>query len=118
MAPPPEPLLDWRVPYVELLAMISVSVVSALDASEDGLRLPSSRLRPSPKPIAVVGTPTARMSAQTTAARPENEKGSLFMHLPTRPTRHSCALQGRCQIDSAPRRKPATFRPAASSGSP
>src|SRR3954452_12092478 len=49
MAPPPLlDLLDWRVPYVPLLAMISVSVLSAWLALEPGLRLPRSRFLPSP----------------------------------------------------------------------
>src|ERR1700754_3998844 len=99
MAPPPVPLFDWRVPYVELLAMISVSDVRVRDAFDDGLRLPSSRLRPSPKPMAVVGTPMARMSAQTMAARPE--KGILFIQAATPPRRDSAALQGRRRSDSA-----------------
>src|SRR6478736_6270646 len=86
MAPPPSPsfLLDWRVPYVELLAMISVSVLRA----SEGLRLPSSRFRPSPKPMATEGTPIARMREQTIAARPE--KRSFFMHLATPAPQQSC----------------------------
>src|SRR5690349_21656802 len=41
MAPPPlSDLLDWRVPYVPVLAMICVSLVYACDALSDGLRAP------------------------------------------------------------------------------
>src|ERR1700760_2113964 len=105
MAPPPEPLLDWRVPYVDVLAMICVSLVSEFAGFEPGLRLPRSSVLPSPKPIAVVGTPTARISAATIAARPEKEKGSLFMLPGTPSARQSCALQGRCQLDSVPAAK-------------
>src|SRR4051812_50225480 len=91
MAPPPSPsfLFDWRVPYVEFSAMISVSVFSARFAFEDGLRFPSSRLRPSPKPIATEGTPIARMREHTTAARPEKRKD--FMTDVTRAAQASCA---------------------------
>src|SRR4051794_28107808 len=49
MAPPPlSDLLDWRVPYVELLAMISVSRVYACDSLLDGVRAPPRAGRPSP----------------------------------------------------------------------
>src|SRR4029079_7541258 len=49
MAPPPlSALLDWRVPYVPLLAMIWVSEVGAAEALEPGLRLPRIRFLPSP----------------------------------------------------------------------
>src|SRR3954463_12437444 len=49
MAPPPlSGLLDWRVPYVELLAMISVSRVYACDSLLDGLRAPPRAGWPSP----------------------------------------------------------------------
>ena len=54
--------------------MISVSLVSARAGLLDGLRLPSSRLRPSPKPIATEGMPIARIREHTTAARPEKRK--------------------------------------------
>src|SRR3954447_19438642 len=41
MAPPPlSDLLDWRVPYVPVLAMICVSLAYACDALLDGLRAP------------------------------------------------------------------------------
>src|SRR3954464_7256175 len=41
MAPPPlSDLLDWRVPYVDVLAMICVSFVYDSDALFDGLRAP------------------------------------------------------------------------------
>src|SRR3954454_20242349 len=41
MAPPPlSDLLDWRVPYVPVLAMICVSLEYACDALLDGLRAP------------------------------------------------------------------------------
>src|SRR3954462_7104640 len=41
MAPPPlSDLLDWRVPYVPVLAMISVSLENDCDALLDGLRAP------------------------------------------------------------------------------
>src|SRR3954466_13322884 len=54
--------------------MISVSGGSARLALLEGLRLPSSRLRPSPKPIATEGMPIARMMEQTIAARAEKRK--------------------------------------------
>src|SRR3954453_1531163 len=90
MAPPPSPsfLLDWRVPYVELLAMISVSLLVASAGLLDGLRLPRSMLRPSPKPIATEGMPIAKMREQTIAARAE--KRSFFMHVATRAPQQSC----------------------------
>src|ERR1700740_1615050 len=68
--------------------MIWVSLVRPSEELLDGLRLPSRRLRPSPKPMAVVGTPTARMSAHTIAARPE--KGILFIQPATRGPHESC----------------------------
>src|SRR3954469_25437023 len=69
MAPPPSPsfLLDWRVPYVPLFAMICVSVVTA---ELLGLRLPSRALRPSPKPTATDGTPIATLRAVAPTERP------------------------------------------------
>src|SRR3954452_20545035 len=70
--------------------MISVSDVSARLAFEDGLRLPSRRFRPSPKPIATEGMPIARMREHTTAARPEKRKD--FMPTGTRSAQQSCAL--------------------------
>src|ERR1700712_3000524 len=90
MAPPPSPsfLLDWRGADVELLGVISVSVLSASAGLFDGLRLPSNMLRPSPKPIATEGTPIARIREQTIAARPE--KRSFFMHVPTPAPQQSC----------------------------
>src|SRR3954470_18637643 len=95
MAPPPSPsfLLDWRGPAVGLLAMFSVLVPRASEALLEGLRLPSSRFRPSPKPIATDGTPIARMREQTIAARPE--KRSFFMYLATRAPQQSCGT-ARC----------------------
>src|SRR3954454_8328387 len=95
MAPPPSPslLLDWRVPYVEFSAMISVSEFSARFALLDGLRLPSRRLRPSPKPIATEGTPITRMRVHTTAARPEKRRD--FMIAATRAAQQSCAAASR-----------------------
>src|SRR5690348_9229161 len=60
MAPPPlSDLLDWRVPYVPLFAMISVSFVYACDLSADGLRAP-----PSSGPLG----PAAMASGVTTSA--------------------------------------------------
>src|SRR3954462_12005922 len=114
MAPPPSPsfLLDWRVPYVVVLAMISVSDVSARFGLEDGLRLPSRRLRPSPKPIATEGTPIARMREETIAARAEKRKD--FMTDVTPGAHSSCAPARshsvRCQA--------ATARRASGPGSP
>src|SRR3982751_5110941 len=97
MAPPPSPsfLLDWRGADGEVLGVISVSGGRARVALEEGLRLPSSRLRPSPKPIATEGTPIARMREHTTAARPEKRKD--FMTDVTLRTHSSCALKGHCQ---------------------
>src|SRR5262245_19024230 len=97
MAPPPSPLrrFDWRGPYVVLSAMIWVSDERP---ARDGLRLPSSRLRPSPNPRAVAGTPMARMSAVATAVRPE--KDIFLIRAPTPAPGKSCAPQERCQIDS------------------
>src|ERR687893_198342 len=68
MAPPPSPsrLLDWRVPYEPLLAMIWVSRESEPLL---GLRLPSLVSRPSPKPTAAEGMPIARISAAATTYR-------------------------------------------------
>src|SRR3954469_2934803 len=60
MAPPPlSDLLDWRVPYVEVLAMISVSRVYACDSLLDGLRAPPSTGWPSPAAMANGATQTA-----------------------------------------------------------
>src|SRR4051794_25949936 len=70
--------------------MISVSCVTARLGLLDGLRLPSSRLRPSPKPMATEGAPTARMREQTTAALAEGRKD--FMIYETRSAQSSCAL--------------------------
>src|SRR3954451_158966 len=93
MAPPPSPsfLLDWRGAEGEGVGMISGSEGSARFALLDGLRLPSSRLRPSPKPIATEGTPIARMREQTIAARAEKRKD--FMLLLTPGGRRSCAAE-------------------------
>src|SRR4051794_41970945 len=71
--------------------MISVSEFSARLELLDGLRLPSSRFRPSPKPIATEGTPIARMREHTTAARPEKRKD--FMTTVTPRAQPSCALE-------------------------
>src|SRR5689334_19076024 len=107
MAPPPSPsfLLDWRVPYVEVSAMISVSVFSARFGLLEGLRLPSRRFRPSPKPIATEGTPIARMREQTIAARAEKRKD--FMTDVTPGAHESCAPARshavRCQVATARR---------------
>src|SRR3954454_11613631 len=68
--------------------MISVSCVSARFGLLDGLRLPSSRLRPSPKPIATEGAPIAKMREQTTAALAEGRKD--FMIDETRIAQRSC----------------------------
>src|SRR4051794_818558 len=65
--------------------------VSEERPARDGLRLPSRRLRPSPKPNAVAGTPIARMSAVATAARPEKE--ILFIRVATQPLKWSCGLK-------------------------
>src|SRR5215210_3817647 len=86
--------------------MISVSVLSASAGLLDGLRLPSSRFRPSPKPIATDGTPIARMREQTIAARPE--KRSFFMHLATPAPQQSCGAASKV---SPARRRPVE-RPA------
>src|SRR3954447_22407693 len=107
MAPPPSPsfLLDWRVPYVELLAMISVSLLRASAGLLDGLRLPRSMFRPSPKPIATEGTPIARMREETIAARAEKRKD--FMTDVTPGAHSSCAPARshsvRCQAATARR---------------
>src|SRR4051812_2231231 len=73
--------------------MISVSVLRASEGLLEGLRFPSSKFRPSPKPIATDGTPIARMREQTIAARPE--KRSFFMHLATPAPQESCGA-ARC----------------------
>src|SRR4051812_16038267 len=75
--------------------MIWVSRVTARFELPDGLRLPRSRLRPSPKPMAAEGAPTARMREQTTAALAEGRKD--FMIYETRSAQWSCALHGLCQ---------------------
>src|SRR3954469_23203018 len=69
--------------------MIWVSRVTARFELPDGLRLPRSRLRPSPKPMAAEGAPTARMREQTTAALAEGRKD--FMIYETRSAQRSCA---------------------------
>src|SRR5690349_15460211 len=53
MAPPPLlDLFDWRVPYVDVLAMICVSCVYACEELFDGLRAPPFTGLPSPAPRA------------------------------------------------------------------
>ena len=77
--------------------MISVSEVSASPPLFDGLRLPSSRFRPSPKPIATEGTPIARMREHTIAARAENR--NFFMHpCDTSPATELRACKGSCHL--------------------
>src|SRR3954470_11292588 len=73
--------------------MISVFELRASEGVLDGVGLPSSMFRPSPKPIATDGTPIARMREQTIAARPE--KRSFFMHLATPAPQQSCGA-ARC----------------------
>src|SRR3954470_2146745 len=80
--------------------MIWVSRVTARFELPDGLRLPRSRLRPSPKPMAAEGAPTARMREQTTAALAEGRKD--FMIYETRGAQWSCALHGLCQAVDLP----------------
>src|SRR5262245_30958223 len=65
MAPPPAPLLDWRVPEEPLLAVVSVS---RLRLPLDRLRLPAVTGFASPAPIATAGMPIARISAQTSVS--------------------------------------------------
>src|SRR4051812_32173895 len=89
--------------------MFSVSVLRASDGLLDGLRLPSSKFRPSPKPIATEGTPIARMREQMIAARPE--KRSFFMHLATPPPQQSCGAASKV---SPARRRP-VYTPTAAS---
>src|SRR3954469_24386913 len=62
-APPPlSDLLDWRVPYVDVLAMISVSRVYACDSLLDGLRAPPLTGLPSPAAMANGAMQTASSS--------------------------------------------------------
>src|ERR1700709_1332032 len=71
MAPPPlSDLLDWRVPYVPLLAMICVSEDSAAEALEPGLRLPRSRFLPSPDGIANDDASRPMTTADTSTSGP------------------------------------------------
>src|SRR5439155_10262697 len=64
IAPPPlSDLLDCRVPYVELLAMICVSRVYDCDALLEGLRAPPVIGRPSPAASANGATQTASSAA-------------------------------------------------------
>src|SRR4051812_1302374 len=71
MAPPPvADLLDWRVPYVALLAMICVSRVYDSDAFGDGFRAPPRTGRFSPAASANGVTSSATRTAATTIQGP------------------------------------------------
>src|SRR3954451_12371464 len=71
IAPPPlSDLLDWRVPYVPLLAMICVSELSAAEALEPGLRLPRSRFLPSPEATANDDASRPMITADATTSVP------------------------------------------------
>src|SRR4051794_8313609 len=71
MAPPPlSDLLDWRVPYVDVLAMISVSRVYACDSLLDGLRAPPLTGCPSPAASANGATQMARTMALAASQTP------------------------------------------------
>src|SRR4051812_49688483 len=71
MAPPPfVDLFDWRVPYVELLAMICVSRVYDSDAFGDGLRAPPRTGRFSPAARANGVASSATSTAATTIQGP------------------------------------------------
>src|SRR3954468_7781921 len=76
MAPPPfVDLFDWRVPYVELLAMICVSRVYDRDAFGDGLRAPPRTGRFSPAARANGVARSATSTAATTIQGPLPRKG-------------------------------------------
>src|SRR3954451_4095121 len=76
MAPPPfVDLFDWRVPYVELLAMICVSRVYDRDAFGDGLRAPPRTGRFSPAASANGVASSATSTAATTIQGPLPRKG-------------------------------------------
>src|SRR4051794_30178654 len=71
MAPPPlSDLLDWRVPYVPVLAMICVSLEYACDALLDGLRAPPLTGVFSPAAIANGATQMARTMALAASQTP------------------------------------------------
>src|SRR5689334_19681115 len=95
MAPPPLlDLLDWRVPEVEVLAMICVSRVYACDALFEGLRAPPLTGWPSPAAIANGATQTAMTIALAMTHRRRDMKGNSLVVdvglLPcNRPTPHS-----------------------------
>src|SRR4051794_2456238 len=76
MAPPPlVDLFDWRVPYVEVFAMICVSRVYASDAFGDGLRAPPRTGRFSPAASANGVASSATSTAATTIQGPLPRKG-------------------------------------------
>src|SRR4051812_713418 len=87
MAPPPlSDLLDWRVPYVELSAMICVSRVKAIDGSLEGLRLP---------PLTGFPSPAARANgamATATSAAEARMNVRLLMVPPTTQEAERCAV--------------------------
>src|SRR3954451_23036358 len=71
MAPPPlSDLLDWRVPYVPVLAMICVSLEYACDALLDGLRAPPLTGLFSPAAIANGATQMASTMALAASQTP------------------------------------------------
>src|SRR4051812_35083982 len=71
MAPPPlSDLLDWRVPYVPVLAMISVSLEYACDSLLDGLRAPPLTGVFSPAAIANGATQMASTMALAASQTP------------------------------------------------
>src|SRR3954469_21467134 len=71
MAPPPlSDLFDWRVPYVPVLAMISVSLEYACDSLLDGLRAPPLTGVFSPAAIANGATQMARTMALAASQTP------------------------------------------------
>src|SRR5919199_1607924 len=76
MAPPPLlDLLDWRVPYELLLAMICVSRVYDSDAFGDGLRAPPRTGRFSPAARANGVASSATSTAATTIQGPLPRRG-------------------------------------------
>src|SRR3954453_8080285 len=71
MAPPPlSDLFDWRVPYVPVLAMISVSLEYACDSLLDGLRAPPLTGVFSPAAIANGATQMASTMALAASQTP------------------------------------------------